>query len=246
MTGERVALVTGGSRGIGRAVSLSLAKAGFHVCVNYVSNEQAAEETLSAMAAQGGKGEIRPFDVRDEDAVRAAVDGIIRDRGGIDVLVNNAGIWRGGLILRVDRRAWDEVLETNLRGAYNCCRAVIRHMMKRRWGRIINMSSLVGEAGNIGDSLYSLSKAGIIGLTKSLAREVGSRNICVNAVAPGWIETDMTSSIPEEIRRETLEMIPLGRLGTPEDVAGVVTFLASEAAGYITGEVIRVNGGLYM
>lgn len=242
----KVALITGASRGIGKAIALRFAKGGAFTYINYVSHEDAARETLEAVMKQGGQAALSRFDVRDEEAVREAFAAIVKDQGRLDILVNNAGIWRGGPAMRVNRETWDTVMGINLWGTYNCCRAAMRPMMKQRWGRIINVSSLIGEAGNSGDSLYAASKAAVIGLTKSLARELGSRNICVNAVAPGLIETDMTEVIPVTVKEELKSTIPLGRLGRPEDVAGVAAFLASEEAGYITGQIVRINGGLYM
>ena len=242
----RTALVTGGSRGIGRAIALELARTGAFTCINYVRNEDAARETLKIMRDQGGAGSILRCDVSDFDAVQDAVKGITEERGRIDILVNNAGVTLNGVFVRTKPEAWDSVMDVNLTGAFNCCRAAARYMMKQRWGRIVNMTSVVALSGNAGQVCYSASKAGIIGLTKSLARELGSRNICVNAVAPGFIETDMTGSMEEKSRGEALDQIPLGRAGMPDDVAGVVEFLVSGKADYITGQVIHVNGGLYM
>ncbi len=242
----KVALVTGGSRGIGRAVSVRLAAAGAFVAVNYARNEEAARETLRLIGEAGGEGEALRFDVADPGAASGAIADLIRRKGRIDILVNNAGESRDGLLVRMKEQDWDRVIDTNLKGAFHCCRAVAYAMMKQRGGRIINVSSVVALAGNAGQSNYSASKAGLIGLTKSLARELAPRGICVNAVAPGLIDTDMTSALTEEQREKVLGEIPLSRLGTPDDVAGVVLFLASDEAGYITGQVIGVNGGLYM
>ncbi|MDQ1277106.1 MAG: 3-oxoacyl-[acyl-carrier protein] reductase [Thermodesulfobacteriota bacterium] len=227
-------------------MALRLARPGSFLYVNFNRNETAAREALAKIRELGGDGELCRFDVADHHAVQEAVKRIIAERGHIDTLINNAGIWMGGLIVRIKESLWDQVIDTNLKGTFNCCQAVTRHMIRRRSGRIINVSSLIGEAGNAGDSVYAAAKGGIIGLTKSLARELGSRNICVNAVAPGLIETDMTAAFPADAKKELEKEIPLGRLGSPEDVAGLVAFLASEAAAYITGQVIRVNGGLYM
>jgi 3-oxoacyl-[acyl-carrier protein] reductase len=243
---DQIILITGASRGIGRAVALRLAGPGSFLYVNFNSNETAAQEALTGIRKLGGNGELCRFDVADHLAVHEAVKSIIAEKGRIDILINNAGIWMGGLIVRIKESLWDQVIDTNLKGTFNCCQAVTRHMMRQRSGRIINISSIVGEAGNAGDSVYAAAKGGIIGLTKSLARELGSRNICVNAVAPGLIETDMTAGFPADIKKDLEKEIPLARLGTPEDVAGLVAFLASEEAAYITGQVIRVNGGLYM
>ena len=242
----KAALVTGGSRGIGRAVSIRLAVEGAFVFVNYARNEEAARETLRLIGEAGGEGKIVRFDVADTKAATEAIAGLIQEKGRIDILVNNAGESRDGLLVRMKEQDWDRVIGTNLKGAFNCCRAVSYAMMKQRGGRIINVSSVVALSGNAGQANYSASKAGIIGLTKSLARELAPRGICVNAVAPGLIATDMTSAMTEEQREKVLEEIPLSRLGTPDDVAGVVLFLASDEAGYITGQVIGVNGGLYM
>ncbi len=242
----KVALVTGGSRGIGRAVSVRLAGAGAFVIVNYARNEEAARETLRLIGRAGGDGKIARFDVSDDREATDAIAALIKEKGRIDILVNNAGESRDGLLVRMKDRDWDRVIDTNLKGAFHCCRAVAYTMMKQRGGRIVNVSSVVALSGNAGQANYSASKAGLVGLTKSLARELAPRAICVNAVAPGLIDTDMTSAMTEEQRETVLEGIPLSRLGTPDDVAGVVLFLASDEAGYITGQVIGVNGGLYM
>ncbi len=242
----KVALVTGGSRGIGRAVCLRLAAEGAYVFVNYARNEAAARETLARIGKAGGEGKAVRFDVADTQATIDAIAALVKEKGRIDILVNNAGESRDGLLVRMKEEDWDRVIGTNLKGAFNCSRAVAYTMMKQRWGRIISMTSVVALSGNAGQANYSASKAGIIGLTKSLARELAPRGICVNAVAPGLIGTDMTSAMTEEQREKVLEEIPLSRLGTPDDVAGVVLFLASDEAGYITGQVIGVNGGLYM
>lgn len=242
----KVALVTGGSRGIGRAVSVRLVGAGAFVYVNYARNEEAARETLRLIAEAGGEGKIVRFDVADYRGVGDTIADLIREKGRIDILVNNAGESRDGLLVRMKEQDWDHVIDTNLKGAFNCCRAVSYAMMKQRGGRIINISSIVALSGNAGQANYSASKSGLIGLTKSLARELGPRRICVNAVAPGLILTDMTSAMTEVQRERVIGEIPLSRLGTPDDVAGIVLFLASDEAGYITGQVIGVNGGLYM
>ena len=242
----KVALVTGGSRGIGRAVSVRLAGAGAFVIVNYARNEEAARETLRLIGRAGGDGKIARFDVSDDREATDAIAALIKEKGRIDILVNNAGESRDGLLVRMKDRDWDRVIDTNLKGAFHCCRAVAYAMMKQRGGRIVNVSSVVALSGNAGQANYSASKAGLVGLTKSLARELAPRAICVNAVAPGLIDTDMTSAMTEEQRETVLAGIPLSRLGTPDDVAGVVLFLASDEAGYITGQVIGVNGGLYM
>ena len=243
---DRVALITGGSRGIGRAIAVKLSTLGVYAVVNYARNLAAAEETLTLIRKQGGSGEIAQFDVANAEDTRKAIAEIISRKEKIDILVNNAGTSADGLLVRMKDRDWESVIRTNLTGTYNCCRAVAYGMMKRRWGRIINITSVVAESGDAGQVNYSASKAGIIGLTKSLARELGPRNICVNAVAPGFIVTDMTQSLPEEIREQIKEQIPLAKPGTPEDVGAAVAFLATEEAAYITGQVIHVNGGLYM
>ena len=241
---ERVALVTGGSRGIGRAIALDLARAGAQVVFTYVSNADAARETEKALAEASGRGRAVRCDVADHDAVDALVASVVQEHGRLDIAVNNAGIARDQLILRMKPEDFDAVIATNLRGAWSVCRAVTRPMLKQRWGRIINMSSVVAEMGNPGQSNYAASKGGLEALTRSLAREIGSRGVTVNAVAPGFIETDMTRDLPEPAKAALVERIPLGRLGSAEDVAAVVCFLASDAAAYVTGQVIHVNGGL--
>lgn len=242
---ETIALVTGGSRGIGRAISVRLSDSGAFVFINYHQNEKAAAETLRIIRDKGGDGKICRFDVSDFTATQVAIRNILDTKGTIDILVNNAAVSTDGLFVRTKEKDWNNIIDTNLKGTFNCCRAVIKHMMKQRSGRIVNISSVVAEGGNAGQTLYSASKAGILGLTKSLARELGPRNICVNAVTPGFIETDMTDSLSEENRADIISQIPLSRPGTPEDVAGVVAFLVSRDADYITGQIIRVCGGIY-
>jgi len=242
----KIALVTGSSRGIGRVTAIALARAGAFTFINYVRNEDAARETLEIVESHGGRGSLLSFDVSDSDAVQDAIKGITEEKERIDILVNNAGITLDGIFVRTKPEEWNSLIDINLKGVFNCCRSAIRYMMKQRWGRIINMTSVVAISGNAGQVCYSASKAGIVGLTKSLARELGSRNICINAVAPGFIETDMTASIGEKNREKVIDQIPLGRTGTPDDIAGIVAFLASGKADYITGQVIHVNGGLYM
>jgi len=242
----KIALITGGSRGIGRAVAVKLAEDGAFVYINYLRNESAALETLRMVKKVGGDGKINPFDVSNFEAIRASVRDMVREKGRVDILINNAGISLDGLMARMREEDFDCLINTNLKGVFNCCQAVTRYMMKQRWGRIVNITSVVAEAGNAGQVAYSASKAGIIGLSKSLARELGGRNICVNAVSPGFIETDMTAFLSDKERQKVRNQIPLTRLGTPGDVAGVCAFLVSEEASYITGQVIRVNGGLYM
>ena len=240
----RVALVTGGSRGIGRAIATELARAGAIVEFTFVSNPAAAAETEKAIAEAGGHARARQCDVSDHDAVERMVASIVQEHDRLDIAVNNAGITRDQLILRMKPEDFDAVVATNLRGAWSVCRAVVRPMMKRRAGRIINLSSVVAEMGNAGQTNYAASKGGLEALTRSLAREIGSRAITVNAVAPGFVETDMTRGLSEAVRTTLLERIPLGRLGSAAEIAAVVHFLASDAAGYITGQVIHVNGGL--
>jgi 3-oxoacyl-[acyl-carrier protein] reductase len=240
----RVALVTGGSRGIGRAIAEELARAGATVIFTYVSNASAAAEVEKAIAEAGGKAKAVRCDVSDHEAVDALVAQIVQEHGGIDIAVNNAGVTRDQLILRMKPEDFDAVIATNLRGAWSVCRAVVKPMMKKRAGRIINLSSVVAGMGNPGQSNYAASKGGLEALTRSLAREIGSRAITVNAVAPGFIDTDMTRELSDEVRSALVERIPLGRLGSAADVAAVVRFLASDAAGYVTGQVIHVNGGL--
>jgi 3-oxoacyl-[acyl-carrier protein] reductase len=242
----KVALVTGGSRGIGRAVAIRLAEAGAVTYINYHRDESAAHQTCRLVTEAGGVGRICRFDVANLEHTRASIGDIIQDNSRLDILVNNAGITIDGLLVRMKESDWDQLIGTNLKGALNCCHCVSRMMIRQKSGRIINIASVVAEAGNAGQAAYSASKAGILGLTKSLARELAPRSICVNAVAPGLIKTDMTASLAVRAQEKILEQIPLARLGTPEDVAGVVAFLASEEAGYITGQIIRVNGGLYM
>jgi 3-oxoacyl-[acyl-carrier protein] reductase len=202
-------------------------------------------EVLASIENSGGKGEVRHFDVANTLIVQNEIERIGQEFGGLHILVNNAGITKDGLLVRMKEEDWDEVLSVDLKGVFNCTRASAKIMMKQRYGRIINITSIVGEMGNLGQVNYSAAKAGIIGLTKSAAKELGSRGITVNAVSPGFIETDMTRNLPENIRNKYVEGIPLGRLGAPEDVAKVVAFLASDSSSYITGEVVRVNGGLY-
>jgi len=240
----QVALVTGGSRGIGRAIAEDLAAAGAAVVFTYVRNPTAAAETEKAIAEAGGQAQARQCDVADHEAVERLVASIVQTHERIDIAVNNAGITRDQLILRMKPEDFDAVIATNLRGAWSVCRAVVKPMMKRRAGRIINLSSVVAEMGNAGQTNYAASKGGLEALTRSLAREIGSRAITVNAVAPGFVETDMTRELSDDVKAALLERIPLGRLGSTAEIAGVVRFLASDAAGYITGQVIHVNGGL--
>ncbi len=242
----KIALVTGGSRGIGRAVCLQLAGQGAVVGINYVSNSAAAEETLAAVVAAGGKGFVVGFDVADSTAVQKALKEIVAEHGGIDILVNNAGITRDGLMARMKEADWDAVLDTNLKGAFLCSKAAMRGMMKKRWGRIINITSVIGFLGNGGQVNYGAAKAGLIGFSKSMARELAARKVTVNCVAPGYIVTDMTSDLSEDIQEIIKAQIPLGTLGTPEDVASAVGYLADEESSYVTGQTLHVNGGMYM
>jgi 3-oxoacyl-[acyl-carrier protein] reductase len=242
----KTALVTGGSRGIGRAVCVQLATQGAMVGINYVSNATAAEDTLAKITTAGGKGFITGFDVADSGAVQKAVKEITAEYGGVDILVNNAGITRDGLMARMKDDDWDAVLNTNLKGAFTCSKAAMRGMMKKRWGRIINISSVIGFLGNGGQVNYAAAKAGLIGLSKSMARELASRQVTVNCVAPGYIMTDMTSDLSEDVQESIKAQIPLGTLGTPENVAAAVAYLASEASCYMTGQTLHVNGGMYM
>ncbi len=246
MLNNIIALVTGGSRGIGRAVCLKLASMGITVGINYVANPTAAQETLQRVETIGGKGFIVQFDVADAGAVQDNIKEIINTYGQIDILVNNAGITRDGLMARMKEDDWDSVLDTNLKGAFLCSKAVMRTMMKKKWGRIINVSSVVGFVGNSGQVNYSAAKAGLTGLTKSMARELAGRNITVNCVAPGYIVTDMTDGLTEDVQEALKAQIPLGTLGTAEDVAASVGFLASSDSSYITGQTLHVNGGMYM
>jgi 3-oxoacyl-[acyl-carrier protein] reductase len=243
---DQVALVTGASRGIGRMVACRLAQAGAHVMVNFLRNTAAAEETLQRIEAAGGRATLAPFDVADPEAVQAAVHSLVERFGRCDVLVNNAGMTVDALVLRLKAADWDQVMTVNLRGTFNCSKAVARSMIRARYGRIVSMASIIGSMGNAGQAAYAAAKAGIVGFTKSMARELGSRNITVNAVAPGFIETEMTANLPEAVRTEYVRLIPAGRLGTAEEVADAVLFLARPESAYITGQVIGVNGGLYM
>jgi 3-oxoacyl-[acyl-carrier protein] reductase len=243
---DKVVLVTGGSRGIGRACAVAFAKRGATVVINYAGNEAAATETVKLINDAGGKGRAVRFDVADPAACTKAVDELFKELGRLDVLVNNAGVTVDGLIMRYSDEDYAKTLDINLKGSFNLIRAVSRPMMKQRQGAIINMTSIVGEMGNAGQSAYAASKAGLIGLTKSMAKELAPRNIRVNAVSPGFIDTDMTQHIPEEARKMMLQVTPLARLGKAEEVAAATVFLASSDASYITGEILKVNGGMYM
>lgn len=246
MSENRVALVTGASRGIGRAIAVALAQPGWSLLINYSSNAAAAEETARAVREKGAEAFLVPFNVAEGDAVREAFKAILKDHGRLDVLVNNAGITRDNLLVLMKPGEWDEVLDTNLKGTFLCSQAAVKPMMRQRYGRIVCVASVVGVMGNAGQCNYAAAKAGMIGFTRSLAREIVSRNVTVNAVAPGYIETDMTNNLPEKAREAVLAQIPAGRVGKPEEVAEAVKFLVSEQAGYITGQVIHVNGGMFM
>ncbi len=241
----RVALITGASQGIGRACALALAEAGAVVAVA-ARNEEKLAAVVQEIAGQGGKAAAFKMDVASEDEIKSATKAAIAQFGKIDILVNNAGITRDTLLMRMKRADWDDVLATNLTGAHLCIQAVISSMLKQRWGRIINITSIFGQMGQAGQANYAASKAGLIGLTMAVAREVASRNITVNAVAPGYIETAMTAGLAPELKEQVAKMIPLGRAGSDHDVANAVRFLASEQAGYITGHVLNVNGGMLM
>lgn len=241
-----IALVTGGSRGIGRAAAIALAKEGAEVIINYVSNEEKAKETCNEIAANGGKSSAIKFDVANTEETQAAITAILKDKKKISILVNNAGITRDGLMMRYSIHDWDQVLNTNLRGAFAVSQSVIRSMMKERKGSIIHMGSIVGLTGNAGQAAYCAAKAGIIGLTKSMAKELASRNIRVNAIAPGFIETDMTHKLNEEQKRAISDLIPLKRIGTADEIAQAVVFLACQNSSYITGQTIVVDGGMGM
>jgi len=241
----RIALVTGASQGIGRACALTLAKAGAQVALAARNMEKLAE-VAAEIAAAGGTATAFELDLASEESIKAGAKAVLAQFGRIEILVNNGGITRDNLMLRMKRADWDAVLATNLTGAFLLTQAACSSMLKARWGRIINVASVVGETGQAGQANYAATKAGLIGLTKSLARELASRNITVNAVAPGYISTPMTAALNQQQQSAMLTQIPLGRAGTPEDVAHAVAFLASEGAGYITGHVLDVNGGMYM
>lgn len=243
---ERIAVVTGGSRGIGRGIALELAKRGATVIVNYQKNADAANEVVEAISAAGGKALALQADVSQEEDANRLIKTTIETYGKIDILVNNAGTTRDGLIMRMSADDFDSVLQTNLRSTWLCSKAAVQSMMRKRYGRIVNITSISGIMGNGGQTNYSASKAGIIGLTKALAREVATRSITVNAVAPGFVATDLTAGLPEDIAKRINENIPLGRWATIEDVALATAFLASDEASYITGHILHVDGGLAM
>lgn len=242
----KTALVTGASRGIGRAVALALAAAGARVAINYAGNVKAAEEVKAAVEAAGGTAILCQADVADSAAVEAMVAAVAKEFGTIDILVNNAGITRDTLLMRMKNEDFAKVLDTNLKGVFYCTKAVSKLMMKKRAGRIVNMASVIGLVGNAGQANYAAAKAGVIGFSKSVAKELASRGITVNVVAPGFIGTDMTADLPETVKEKALADIPLGKMGEPEDVANAVLFLASDQASYITGQVVNVDGGMVM
>lgn len=243
---NKVALVTGASRGIGRAIALAFARAGAEVVVNYSGSAAAAQEVVAEIQALGRRALALQADVSQPEQVDNMVNQVLNEFGRIDILVNNAGITRDGLLLRLKREDWQKVIDINLTGVFLCTKAVLKPMLKQRSGRIINITSVIGLTGNAGQANYAAAKAGIIGFTKSVAKEVGSRGITCNAIAPGYIQTDMTGALGEKVREELLARIPLERLGEPEDVAAVALFLAGPAASYITGQVINVDGGMVM
>jgi 3-oxoacyl-[acyl-carrier protein] reductase len=243
---QRTIVVTGGSRGIGRSICLAFADPENRIFFNYASADTAAKETMALVAEKGGQATGIRADVTSEQAVSDFFKKIVGAASRVDVLINNAGITRDGLLVRMKEGDWDDVMDTNLKGAFFCMKAVAKTMMKQRFGRIINMTSVVGLSGNPGQANYVASKAGIIGLTKSAAQELATRGITVNAVAPGYVETEMTRDLPEKARQAMIEQIPMGRSAQPEDITPAVVFLASRKAAYITGQVIQVNGGMYM
>jgi 3-oxoacyl-[acyl-carrier protein] reductase len=246
MLNGKVALVTGASRGIGKAIALHLAQAGADVIVNYAGSEAAAAQTVASIKELGRDAIMVKANVASSQEVESMFKAALDHFGHLDILVNNAGITRDNLIMRMKEEEWDEVIATKLKGVFNCTKAATRPMMKQRFGRIINITSVVGVLGNPGQANYVAAKAGVIGLTKTSARELASRNITVNAVAPGFIDTDMTAVLSDEIKTGMLGQIPLGRLGQPEEIAKVVAFLASDAAAYMTGQTLHVDGGMYM
>jgi 3-oxoacyl-[acyl-carrier protein] reductase len=245
LTGK-VALVTGGSRGIGRAASVALAKRGAHVVINYVSNEAAARAVAEQIQADGGKAELTQFDVGNSEAAEKSIAEVAKRLGRLDVLVCSAGISIDGLLLRLKDEDFDRILSINVKGAVACARAATKVMMRARTGRVIFLSSVVGEMGNAGQTAYSASKAALLGVTKSMARELASRSITVNAITPGFIDTDMTGALTDDQKTAINSAIPLGRTGKPEEIAAAVVYLASDEAAYITGQALRVNGGMYM
>ncbi|PRR92434.1 MULTISPECIES: 3-oxoacyl-[acyl-carrier-protein] reductase [unclassified Bacillus (in: firmicutes)] len=246
MLTNKTAVVTGASRGIGRSIAIDLAKNGANVVVNYSGNEAKANEVVDEIKALGQQAFAVKADVSNAEEVQALMKQAIDTFGSIDILVNNAGITKDNLLMRMKENEWDDVININLKGVFNCTKAVTRQMMKQRSGRIINLASVVGVCGNPGQANYVAAKAGVIGLTKTTAKELATRHITVNAVAPGFISTDMTDKLDENVQTEMLKQIPLARFGAPEDISSVVVFLASEGAGYITGQTIQVDGGMVM
>lgn len=245
LTGK-VALVTGASRGIGRAIALKLSDAGAKVAINFAGNVAKAEEVKAEIESRGGTAILTQGKVEDFEVVNEIVKKIVETWGTVDILVNNAGITRDNLLLKMSESDFDEVIATNLKGVFNCTKAVTRLMMKQRSGRILNMTSVVGLMGNVSQANYAAAKAGIIGFTKSAAKELATRGVTVNAIAPGFIDTDMTAKLSDKIKEETIKQIPMGKFGTPEDVANLAAFLVSEQAAYITGQIINVDGGMAM
>ncbi|SET27444.1 3-oxoacyl-[acyl-carrier-protein] reductase [[Clostridium] polysaccharolyticum] len=243
---EKVALVTGASRGIGRAIAMQLAAKGAKVIVNYAGNQAAADAVVKEINEQGGEAFAYQCNVNDFTAVKEMIDYIVKEYGAIDILVNNAGITKDNLLLKMSEQDFDSVMDVNLKGCFHTCKHVLRPMLKNRGGRIINITSVVGVTGNSGQANYSASKAGIIGFTKSVAKEVAAKGITVNAVAPGFIQTDMTDVLSESVKNDITNSLPMKRIGAPEDVANAVCFLASDDASYITGQVLEVNGGMNM
>ena len=244
MLNGKIAVVTGASRGIGKAIAMKFAQLGATVVINYNGSAQKAEKVKQSIIADGGRAVIKQCNVADYDACEAFIKEVIDQFGRIDILVNNAGITKDGLIMRMSEEDFTNVVDVNLKGTFHCIRFASRQMMKQRSGRIINMSSVVGISGNAGQINYAASKAGVIGMTKSAAKELASRGITVNAIAPGYIETDMTNVLSDKVKEETMKQIPLGRLGQTEDIAAAAAFLASDEAGYITGQVLAVDGGM--
>ena len=245
LTGK-VALVTGASRGIGRAVALKLSDAGAKVAINFAGNVEKAEQVKAEIESRGGEAILVQGKVDNFEVVNDIVKKIVETWGTVDILVNNAGITRDNLLLKMSESDFDEVITTNLKGVFNCTKAVTRIMMKQRSGKIVNMTSVVGLTGNVSQANYAAAKAGVVGFTKSAAKELASRGVTVNAIAPGFIQTDMTDKLPDKIKEETLKQIPIGKFGTPEDVANLAAFLVSEQAAYITGQIINVDGGMCM
>lgn len=244
MLDNKIALVTGASRGIGRAIAISLAKEGAMVIVNYNGNKELAQEVCDLIVKEGGRAEIYCCDVSDDKQSDEMIQSIIKTYGRLDILVNNAGITKDGLIMKMSEEDFDKVIAINLKGSFHCCKYAAKQMLKQRGGRIINMSSVVGVMGNAGQANYAASKAGVIGLTKSLAKELGSRGVTVNAIAPGYIDTDMTAALPDDVKKKVVESVPMKRMGKADEIAQVVSFLASDRASYVTGQVIGVDGGM--